>query len=85
MKSDYQYSSQIVYNNYPWPEGETGTQRRAVEAASQRVLDARSEFPGTPFADLYDPLAMPPALVRAHSDVDRAVELCYRSAAILER
>lgn len=49
-----------------------------MEEAATAVLDARKQFPGTTLADLYDPLAMPPALVKAHADLDRAVELCYR-------
>ena len=79
MKPDYQYSSQIVYNNYPWPEDPSAKQRAAVETASRAVLDARKEFPDATLAELYDPFAMPPALVRAHADLDRAVDLCYRS------
>ncbi|HLW71895.1 MAG TPA: type IIL restriction-modification enzyme MmeI [Candidatus Binataceae bacterium] len=79
MKSDYQYSSQIVYNNYPWPEAPSDGLRAAVEAAAQAVLDTRKAFPGATLADLYDPLAMPPALVKAHAELDRAVERCYRS------
>jgi len=78
MKSDYQYSIQIVYNNYPWPESPGARQRAAVEAAAQAVLDARKEFPDATLADLYDPLAMPHALVKAHAQLDRAVDLCYR-------
>jgi hypothetical protein len=78
MKSDYQYSSQIVYNNFPWPENPTVKQRDAVEEKAQGVLDARQRFPTATLADLYDPLAMPPALVKAHQALDRAVDLCYR-------
>jgi hypothetical protein len=78
LESRYQYSSQIVYNNYPWPEAPSAKQRAAVEAAAQAVLDARKKFPEATLADLYDPLAMPPALVKAHADLDRAVDLCYR-------
>jgi len=78
MKSDYQYSSQIVYNNYPWPQTATAKQRAAVEAKAQAVLDARQQFPAATLADLYDPLAMPPALAKAHAELDRAVDLCYR-------
>ncbi len=78
LKSDYRYSNRLVYNNYPWPEAPTAKQRVAVEAAAQAVLDARKEFSGATLADLYDPLAMPPALVKAHADLDRAVDLCYR-------
>lgn len=50
-----------------------------MEAAAQRVLDARAAFPTSTLADLYDPLAMPPALAAAHTALDRAVDRCYRS------
>jgi hypothetical protein len=78
LKSDYRYSNKLVYNNYPWPQAPTDRQRAAVEAAAQAVLDARKVFPNSTLADLYDPLAMPSALVKAHADLDRAVDLCYR-------
>ena len=78
MKSDYQYSSQIVYNNYPWPESPEAKRRAAVETSAQAVLDARKLFPDSTLADLYDALAMPPALAKAHAALDRAVDLCYR-------
>lgn len=80
MKSDYQYSSQIVYNNYPWPQSPTQQRRGAVEAAAQAVLDAREQHlkTGATLADLYDPLAMPLVLVKAHQALDRAVDRCYR-------
>ncbi|MHB8418847.1 MAG: DNA methyltransferase [Myxococcales bacterium] len=79
MKSDYQYSSQIIYNNFPWPEGITEKQRTAVAAAADSVLVAREKHPGSSLADLYDPVAMPPALAKAHAALDRAVDRCYRS------
>ncbi|MGH7815575.1 MAG: class I SAM-dependent DNA methyltransferase [Candidatus Binataceae bacterium] len=78
LKSDYRYSNKLVYNNFPWPKAPTDKQRAAVQAAAQSVLDARKKFPDNTLADLYDPLAMPPALVKAHADLDRAVDLCYR-------
>jgi hypothetical protein len=81
LKSDYRYSNTIVYNNYPWPDEPTKKQRAAVEAAAQAVLDARAQFPQSTLADLYDPLTMPPALVKAHQALDRAVDACYRKAA----
>ncbi len=77
MKSDYQYSATFVYNNFPWPEP-TDAQRAAVEKAAQRVLDAREQFPSSTLADLYDPTTMPPALAKAHAELDRAVDRCYR-------
>lgn len=78
LESRYRYSNKLVYNNFPWSEAPTAKQRAAVEAAAQAVLDARKKSPDATLADLYDPLAMPPALVKAHTDLDRAVDLCYR-------
>jgi len=78
IKSDFRYSTNLVYNNYPWPESPSVKQRAAVEAATQVVLDARKKVRDATLADLYDPLAMPKDLVKAHADLDRAVDLCYR-------
>ncbi len=78
FKSDYRYSNAIVYNNYPWPQRVTVPQRERVQAAAQRVVDVRAQFPEATLADLYDPNAMPPALRQAHERLDRAVDACYR-------
>jgi len=78
MKSDFQYSASIVYNNFPWPENPNEKQVQAVEAAAQNVLDARAQFPNASLADLYDPNTMPPVLVKAHQALNKAVDLCYR-------
>ncbi len=78
LKSDYRYSTGLVYNNYPWPENLTYTQTLAVEKAAQAVLDARLKYPSSTLADLYDPTTMPPILAKAHADLDRAVDRCYR-------
>jgi len=77
LESRYRYTNQIVYNNFPWPRAPSETQQRAVEQAAQAVLGARAKFPGASLADLYDPLAMPPELRRAHQDLDRAVDAAY--------
>lgn len=81
LENRYSYSKTLVYNNFPWPEI-TAEKKEVVERAAQAVLDARSVFlppAGTStLADLYDPIAMPPALAKAHADLDRAVEKCYR-------
>ena len=81
LESRYRYSASIVYNNFPWPDEPADKQRAAVEAAAQAVLDARVQFPQSSLADLYDPFTMPPALVKAHQALDRAVDACYRKAA----
>ncbi len=81
LKSDYNYSNNIVYNNYPWPENPSDKQVKAIELAAQKVLDARLEFAGSSLADLYDPLTMPPVLVKAHGELDKAVDMAYRPQA----
>lgn len=79
IKSDFRYSNDIVYNNFPWPLNPSDKQIKSIEIAAQKVLDARAQFPNSSLADLYDPLTMPPALVKAHSELDKAVDLAYRS------
>jgi len=81
LESRYQYSGSMVYNNFPWPEAPADKHRAAVEERAQEVLSARKEFPDSSLADLYDPLTMPPKLVKAHAELDRAVDLCYRPQA----
>lgn len=76
LKSDYQYSAKIVYNNFPWPEATEAQQEKIAELA-QGVLDARALYPDSSLADLYDPLTMPPELVAAHRKLDAAVEKAY--------
>jgi restriction-modification enzyme MmeI-like protein len=78
LESRYRYSNKLVYNNFPWPEGPAAKQYAAVETAAEGVLEVRKKFPDATLADLYDPLSMPPALVKAHAQLDRAVDLCYR-------
>ena len=80
LKSDYRYSGGIVYNNFPWPEP-TDKQRAAIETAAQGVLDTRAKFPTATLADLYDPLTMPPELVKAHQTLDRSVDAAYGKSA----
>ncbi|MGE4417622.1 MAG: class I SAM-dependent DNA methyltransferase, partial [Marinobacterium sp.] len=76
LKSDFRYSAAIVYNNFPWPTP-TEKQRTAIEVAAQAVLDARAAHPDSSLADLYDPLTMPPDLVKAHQKLDAAVDASY--------
>ena len=78
LKSDYRYAARLVYNNFPWPMDAGDEQRTKVEQAAQSVLDARAQFSGSTLADLYDPNTMPPALAKAHEQLDRAVDRCYR-------
>ncbi len=78
LKSDYRYSNSIVYNNYPWPENATEKQIKTIEAAAQNILDLRASFPESSLADLYDSLTMPSTLVKAHNELDKAIDLVYR-------
>jgi hypothetical protein len=79
IKSDYRYSNTIVYNNYPFPKEISDKQIERLEKAAQAVLDTRLKYADSSLADLYDPLAMPPDLVKAHKELDKGVDLCYRS------
>lgn len=79
LESRLRYSNSIVYNNFPWPENPTERQYKLIEEAAQSVLDTRQEFANSSLADLYDPLTMPPKLTRAHSDLDKIVDLSYRA------
>ena len=78
LESRFRYSNTIVYNNYPFPENVSNKQKQKVETAAQAVLDTRAKYPNSSLADLYDPLTMPPDLVKAHQALDKAVDLCYR-------
>jgi len=93
LKSDYRYSSKLVYNNFVWPQEPTDKNRARVEDAAKSILDLRVELgdgragymparkkngESACLADLYDPVAMPAELVKAHAALDRAVDLCYR-------
>lgn len=76
MKSDYQYSKELVYTNFPWPTP-TNKQKEKIEKTAQAILDARALYPDSSLADLYDPLTMPQELLKAHRDNDRAVMEAY--------
>ncbi|MBA4409275.1 MAG: SAM-dependent methyltransferase [Odoribacter sp.] len=78
LKSDFRYSNSLVYNNFPWPFNPTEKQINAIQQKAQKVLDTRAEFPNHSLADLYNPLTMPPTLVKAHNELDKAVDLAYR-------
>lgn len=76
LKSDYRYSKDIVYNNFPWPDA-TDAQKAKIEQTAQGILDARALYPDSSLADLYDELTMPPELRKAHQKNDQAVLAAY--------
>lgn len=76
LKSDYRYSKDVVYNNFPWPTP-TAEQKAKIEQSAQAILDARALYPDSSLADLYDPTLMPKELLQAHRQNDRAVMAAY--------
>ena len=76
IKSDYRYSKDVVYNNFPWPNP-TDAQKAKIEQTAQAILDARALYPDSSLADLYDEVTMPVELRRAHQQNDRAVMDAY--------
>lgn len=76
LEMRYSYSNTIVYNNFPWPEV-TEEQKAKIEQTAQAILDARTKYPDCSLADLYDEVTMPPELLKAHQDNDRAVMAAY--------
>ena len=88
LKSDYRYSKDIVYNNFPWPDlsgsdTDISPKRRSIdfktkiEETAQAILDARAKYPDSSLADLYDETLMPPELRKAHKENDKAVMTAY--------
>ena len=76
LKSDYSYTVNDVYNNFPWPTP-TDTQKAKIEQTAQAILDARALYPDSSLSDLYDETTMPPELRKAHQMNDKAVMLAY--------
>jgi hypothetical protein len=77
LESRYRYSS-ATYDNFPWPQNLSPAHAKEIEEKAQAILDARAQFPASTLADLYDPLTMPPALLKAHHALDKAVDKAYR-------
>lgn len=78
VKSDFRYSNNVVYNNFPWPDEVSKEDRKRVEEYVQIIFMIRDEYKNESLANLYDPIAMPKTLVDAHRKLDRAVDRCYR-------
>lgn len=77
IKGDYRYSNNLVYNNFPFPEGLSASQKVMIRRAARDVLQCRKRYPTASLADLYDPLTMPRDLLSAHRKLDRIVERIY--------
>jgi hypothetical protein len=84
LKSDFRYSKDIVYNNFPWPQELSESDKSKIEAAGKAVLEARLNHAGSTLADLYDPNTMPADLLDAHHKLDRAVDKAYRGQQFID-
>jgi hypothetical protein len=79
LESRFRYSKDIVYNNFPWPLEPKDRIIEKVKEKAQKVIEIREKYPDSSLADLYDPLTMPTDLLKAHKELDKAVDQCYRS------
>lgn len=78
LESRYRYSNSLVYNNFPFPKDVSDKDKKQVEQKAQNVLDVRAKYKDSSLADLYNTETMPPDLTKAHNELDKAVDLCYR-------
>ena len=83
LESRLRFANKVVWNTLPLPEV-SDKQRAAIIAAGQGVLEARAEQPGVSLADMYNPLAMSPSLLKAHRALDRAVDRAFGARKALE-
>ena len=77
LKSDYRYSKDVVYNNFPFPNANKA-EEEVIAQKAHAVLEAREKYPDSSLASLYDPLTMPKELVKAHKELDLACDRLYR-------
>ncbi|MDP2067598.1 MAG: class I SAM-dependent DNA methyltransferase [Lutibacter sp.] len=78
LEGRIRYSNTLGYNNFPFPESPTDKQIKGIEEKAQKIIDIRSEYNSNSLAELYDQSSMPPVLVKAHNELDKAVDLAYR-------
>ncbi len=76
LKSDYRYSKDVVYNNFPWP-AVSPKQTEKIEQTAQAILDAREKYPDATLADMYGNMPLFPELLQAHRANDAAVAEAY--------
>ena len=77
MKSDYQYSASIVYNNFVWAKDVSDKAKEALKTNAKNIIDLRKSFVDTNLATLYNNSSSPPVLIKAHKDLDKAVDEAY--------
>ena len=79
LEGRIRYSNTLGYNNFPFPENPTEKQIKAIEEKAQTIINIRNEYNSNSLAELYDQSSMPPNLKKAHNELDKAVDLAYRS------
>lgn len=77
LGNGYRYSKDIVYNNFPFPQNPNKNIINKIESKAQKILDIRNKYKDSSLAHLYDPLTMPSDLLKAHSELDKTVDLAY--------
>lgn len=77
LESRVRYSSNIIYNNFPWPNNISEKDIKDIEVKTKNIIDVRNQFQESSLADLYSPTAMPPTLIKAHKDLDKVVDSAY--------
>lgn len=80
LKGDYRYSKDIVYNNFPWPVNPSQEKIAEIENSAKRILEVRSGYVSSSLADLYNIKTMPLDLIKAHKELDKAVDKAYRAS-----
>ena len=78
LKSDFRYSNELVYNNFPWPPNPSNKDKLNIIEKAQKILKTREIYKNSSLSDLYNQLRMPPLLTKAHKELDDSVDLCYR-------
>lgn len=78
LKSDFRYSNELVYNNFPWPLNPSNKDKLNLIEKAQKILKTREIYKNSSLSDLYNPLRMPPLLTKAHKELDDLVDLFYR-------
>jgi hypothetical protein len=83
LEGRFNYSNIIVYNNFPFPLNPSKKNKSNIQLLAKKILQVRKEFSDCSLSDLYDPTSMPPKLAKVHSELDHAIDLCYRSKPFL--
>lgn len=73
LKSDLRFASTLTWYTFPLPKLDAESRQRIIDAG-KKVLAARALHPERSLAEHYNPLAMDPALIKAHDALDKEVD-----------